>query len=74
MTLSPSDDVWRTARDIAALFNVQTRTVWAWRRRGHITTRDGLFNLTEVLDWYDNHRDTRRDEIRRGVALPPRPV
>lgn len=65
--------VWRTAEELHLLFDVQVRTVRAWERRGHITAVDGRYDLAKVLDWYEHHRDTRMDEVRRGVARPADP-
>lgn len=65
--------LWRTAEEIAGLFGVQVRTVWAWRRRGHIAAVDGRYDLRRVLHWWDHSRDTRRAETRQGVARPAHP-
>ncbi|TFV90405.1 GIY-YIG nuclease family protein [Blastococcus sp. CT_GayMR16] len=63
-----SDPVWRTAEQLAVLFDVQLRTIWAWRRRGHITPVDGRYDLAEVVRWYDEQRNTRMAALRQGVA------
>lgn len=75
--LSTTDDeqpLWRTAQQIADLFDVKLRTVWAWRRRGHITDVDGRYDLRQVLRWYDEQRATQMDAVRRGVARTDHPV
>lgn len=68
MTDAPAYDgpVMKTAPQIAELYGVQTFTVWAWARRGHITSHAGMYDLREVDAWYHNQRDDRMDAIRQG--------
>ena len=49
--------VLRTAAEVAALFDVEPRTVRMWARRRHITRHDGdLYDLREVRDWWTTRR------------------
>lgn len=66
MTAEPP--IWRTAQQIADLYDVKIRTVRMWERRGHITAIDGHYDLITVVDWYDNKRNAQMDDVRQGVA------
>lgn len=55
------EPVWRTAQEIALLCGVQARTVRMWGRRGRVTVVDGRYDLAQVIDWWDNHRNHRMD-------------
>lgn len=74
VTEQPPAPVWRTADELADLFDVQVRTVRAWERRGHIRSVDGRYDLHRVLHWYDHERDARMAAVRRGVAETARTV
>lgn len=64
---APHQPLWRTPDEIAALFDVQPRTVKMWAYRGHITVGpDGHYDENEVRDWYTNRRNKRMDQIRQG--------
>jgi predicted nucleotidyltransferase len=56
--------VWRTAEEVALLFGVKPRTVRMWAYRGHITRHTGRYDLAEVLDWWDNHRNAEFADLR----------
>jgi phage terminase Nu1 subunit (DNA packaging protein) len=58
------EPVWRTAAEVAVIFGVQPRTVNMWAYRGHITQHGDRYNLTEVLDWWDNRRSTQFADLR----------
>lgn len=62
-----SDPVWRTAEEVAAIFGVKPGTVRMWARRYPDRIHpapDGRVDLTEVLDWWDNHRNATFVELR----------
>jgi hypothetical protein len=57
--------VMKTGPQVATIFGVKTRTVWMWGYRGYITRyAGGMYDLVEVLDWWDNHRDQNMAELR----------
>lgn len=61
-----------TAEEVArwlVRYGVTPRHIHQWARRGRITRYPGnLYCAVEVADWFDNGRDTRMDDIRRGVS------
>ena len=58
-----------TAEDLAYWLRVKPATIRMWAWRGHITRYPGgLYSGAEILRWIDHGRDTRMDEVRRGVA------
>lgn len=62
--MTDEQPVWRSAEVIASIFKVQVRTVRMWARRGYITAGAEGYDLREVLDWWDNHRDHRMASLR----------
>jgi len=71
MTHPHTDDhepVWRTAQEVALIFEVKPRTVRMWAWRGHITNHGDRFDLREVLHWWENTRHIRMDAVRRGLS------
>lgn len=72
-TEAPYDGpVMKTAHQVAAIFGVKTRTVWMWVYRGYITSHAGMYDLREVLDWWENQRNKGMADLRARRALVDR--
>lgn len=57
-----------TIRDAADMCGVTESTVRSWLHRGKLVrTGDGQICPFSLQEWWDYHRNTRMDEVRRGI-------
>jgi hypothetical protein len=74
MTDPPLDGpVMKTAHQVALIFGVRPATVRMWAWRGHITSYGRMYDLREVLEWWETRRDDRMAKLREGDQDPRPP-